>query len=180
MNESEVARQNGKTELQQQIQVQQQIQEFWNDAVRTVIRRAKGLPDDAAVVLPEGGTGKYVRYALDSNGRLSLGRRHGRLLPHWNKKRLAIKSMSLEIFKREVAVMLDALKQDAAEKGVPFTGLTDDMLGLVGVRATTLTTRYFAGNRRAAAKATNARQDVSRRINHGLQAGNEDRRAHAA
>lgn len=160
--------------------LQQQIQDFWNDAVRTVIRRSKGLPDTAAVVLPEGGTGKYIRYALDSHGRLSLGRRTGRLRPHWNKKRLAIKSLSLEIFKREAAAMIAALTQQAAEKGETFSGLTADMLGLIGVRATTLTARHFASNRRAVSRAADARQDVSRRVNHGLQQGNADRRAHAA
>src|SRR5208282_5093736 len=57
--------------------VSEELVKQWNDLVRHLVRKSRGLKPEDEVQLPGGLDGKYVAYALDKDGRLSTGKRHG-------------------------------------------------------------------------------------------------------
>lgn len=122
---------------------------------------------------------KEPRYALDRFVRLSLGKRHGRLRPHWNKARLALKSLSIETFRAEYQAHEDHLRMAATTVGQEFAGVPQDQLVKLAAHATKTAVREFRRRRFAARAARRTRQSVARRINFGIIPGNVDRRAHA-
>lgn len=148
------------------------------EGMRAVLRKAKGLPEDGVVTLP-GDTlpVRYIRYALDKNGMLATGKKHGRQRPHWNKKKLALKSLSIELFRREFAAYETAMR---AAKGKEWDGMQEADLKIVATRVAVILPGEFKVARKAARTARHNRQRVARRINFGLIPGNSDRRAHAA
>src|SRR5258708_30715042 len=105
------------------------------EGVRAVLRKAKGLPEDEVVTLP-GDTlpVRYIRYALDKKGMLATGKQHGRRRPHWNKRKLALKSLSIEIFRREFVAYESAMKQAYAVEGKAFDGMHDGDIKLLATR----------------------------------------------
>lgn len=158
-------------------------QEQWDkhvEGIRAVIRKAKGLPETEAVVLPgDSLSARYVRYALDSKGNLSMGKRRGRKNPHWNKKKLALKSLSIELFRREFIAYEAAMKEAYAKEGKQFDGMHEYDLRLLATRIAVILPGEFNARRRATRVAARDRQRVARRIGFGLLAGNGDHRAHA-
>lgn len=124
--------------------------------------------------------GRYVRYAFDRNGFLSIGKGKGRLKPHWNKTKLQLKDTALGVFRKNLlAYEMEMRKEDAID-GKAFQGLTDEEIMPIAIRSTKNVGRVLKQRRKARREAARLRQEVSRRINRGLIPGNSDRRAHAA
>lgn len=157
------------------------VQAQWDklvDGCRAVLRKAKGLPEEDVVVLPgDSAPGRYVRYALDKNGYLSTGKKHGRRRPHWNKKKLALKDLSIQLFRREFVLYEEAMRK---AKGADWKGMEAADLSIVAARVAVILPGEFNARRTAARVAARNRHRVARRINYGLLASNADRRAHAA
>jgi len=151
------------------------------EGVRAVLRKAKGLPEDGVVTLP-GDTlpVKYVRYALNNKGMLATGKQHGRRKPHWNKRKLALKSLSIELFRREFVAYESAMREAYAKEGKEFDGMHEGDIKLLAVRINLILPGEFNARRTAARVAARNRQRTARRVNFGLLPGSADRRAHAA
>src|SRR5258708_3978322 len=143
------------------------------EGVRAVLRKAKGLPEDEIVTLP-GDTlpVRYIRYALDKKGMLATGKQHGRRRPHWNKRKLALKSLSIELFRREFAAYEAARKGIYEKDGKKFDGMHAADIKILATRIAVILRGEFNAARPAARVAARNRQRVARRINFGLLPGN--------
>jgi hypothetical protein len=170
------------------------------DALMRSIQQAKALGKSPAILedIPTGYTmklgkdkygnvlvpalrGKYVRYAFDRYGRLSTGAPgRGRLRPHWNKTKLMIKDLGIELFRQGFTAYSDEMRAEDAKDGKPFQGITPEEFAPIAANAVKDAPRLFKKLRRAERKARRARQHVARRINFGLIPGNVDRRNHAS
>lgn len=123
--------------------------------------------------------GKYVRYAFDRYGRLSLGHGKGRLKRHFTKTQLAMKSAAIEQFRAEYTAYESMMRIEDAKDGKAFQGVTEEEIMAFAPGATKRGVRAMRKQRRAEARAKRARQQASRKINFGMLPGNSDRRAHA-
>lgn len=160
-------------------------QEQWNtlvDGIRAVLRKAKGLPEEGIVTLPgDNLPSRYIRYALDKHGMLSTGNtRQGRRRKHWNKRKLALKSLSIELFRREFVAYENAMRDVYAKDGKEFDGMHEADIKLLATRINLILPGEFNARKAAARVAARNRQRTARRVNFGMLPGNSDRRAHAA
>lgn len=123
--------------------------------------------------------GRYVAFAFDKYGRLSTGKGKGRLKPHWNQRKLGIKSLAIDIFRTEYAAYEKQMRLEDEKDGKEFQGISPEEFAPIAARSMKLGGREFKRRRKAERHARRERQRVSARINFGLIPGNADKRAHA-
>jgi hypothetical protein len=168
----------------------------WTKVVREIITKSKG----EGAEVPEGETGKYIKYALDANGNLSFGKRHGRRKPRGKhagfkkQRQIAIAGIAQKLFGAYLTSLFKAAKveQDAAMAKAKEEGASEEELLKIGMApltqekmnkaqkwAFTKAVEIYEAPERAEKKLRRLRQHTARRINFGLIAGNVDRRCHA-
>lgn len=136
--------------------------------------------DKYGTVLAPKHRGKHIRFAFDKDGRLSTGHPHGRIKPHMNKNRMALKNFQTAVFRREYAAYEKEIRAEDAKDGKPFGGVTTEELAAITIRSMIMGQREFKKTRQQERAAQRARQKAARRINFGLVPGNADRTAHTA
>lgn len=167
-------------------EIQAMREKQWNTVVTTIIRKSKGLKDEAEVTLPTGETGRYIKYALDNQGRLSLGARRGRIKPRPNQTVSLVTNLAQRLFPKllheMIGEMLKTRKEEDKDKPMQFS---DELVQLVASRAGLQAKKFYSSKQKRESKAIRLRQKISRRINAGSVRpsyfeGNRDRRSHAA
>ena len=158
----------------------------WSSVVSNILRKSKKLAPENEVELPEGGTGTYIKYALDKNGRLSTGRGRG----EGYGRRKGVRLTSYQATKNKMTGMLFdnylgslfRARQKEAQAPPEVDGKRPDPKPMTQVDvqkaqayAADMAERLTTMNAKAKAKAARKRQDVSRRINRGLIPGNSQR-----
>jgi hypothetical protein len=120
--------------------------------------------------------GRYVKYAFDSRGMLSIGKPKGRENPHRSPREQKIKNLCVESFKKE----FESFHSFASEKlGEDFLGVSPEDFVKIADKATVKAKREFYRKLRSERKERNARSLSSRQINRGLIQGADNRIAHA-
>lgn len=155
----------------------------WNETVRAIIRRARGLQDDAVVDLPNGVEGTYIRYALDKNGNLSMGKTRGRLrLRHAKRDMNALAKISSQLFTERLSRIFAKIAaatptDENGKKEMP--PLTQEQFRDAMTYAEKRAPHVLAEQQlNPGRKAARERQQASRRINAGLV--QTQRAAHSA
>lgn len=113
-------------------------------------------------------TGRYIRYALNSKGQLSLGAhftKGKRRNPHWNKTKLAVNSRAIELAKKSRALL--AVIRAAEGKEI---SAQDEYL--IIAKSAQMALEQVAAERHQRKRLKNAMRDASRRINRGTIHGN--------
>lgn len=163
--------------------------EIWTKTVKAVIRQSKGLKADEEVELPNGGTGRYIKYAFDNRGQLSTGKGHGRRRRRVKPHMLEFTRLSQQLFGvylqsefKKAAAQLQIDKAAAEASGSPapeMPAMTQDIFNRAQVWATRKAEEVLKARADVGRKAARLRQKTSRRINAGTIPGNSDRRSHA-
>lgn len=161
--------------------------EQWRKTVTEIIRHARGLKPEDFVELPSGETGRYIRHAFDNKGRLSLGKKHGRMKQRPNKAAFAISLIGQRLFTKFLVkefhkFLVKEFHKSQTQIGSPDTPTqtTAEINQKCQRNAARQAEREYNGPIKAQAKAARRRQQTSRRINAGLIPGGADRRSHAA
>lgn len=180
------------TPEQQRAKVVAFIGQQWNhigDEARRAIAKARGLlnpsitltSDELQNLIPlEGDTMRYAkdketglpRIAASRLGLMCFPKQRGRKNRHLTKSEMAIKSASLQIFRRLFAECAAHMEAKIKEKGEPFYGIPEDMLNQLGARAARLGAIQVGMNNRVARRHVRRQQALSRNINRGLLNGN--------
>ena len=153
-------------------------------AWESVVRRLNPLTSPL-LPLPEEPRGRYIKYAYDASGRLALPRGRGkRLHPHRKLQNLQRQRDLAYIAQNLFTVALQnkfRAAQEIAAGTSPFTmpPLTMEDVNKLKVWALTKAHEILQTEANNASNAARHRHDVSRRINAGTLAGNNDRAAHA-
>lgn len=151
------------------------MQAAWEAFVRKIIAKSKKIePKD--VEMPEGQSGTYTALAFDSNGMYSTPRPRGRKRPHWRPAMNAIKSLTLEIFRREYEESFRIEMLDAAREGrqLPEELGQQETIQLY-VKASMAAQQQFQLRVSNGKRDTRRRQKLSHRINAGLISPNVNR-----
>lgn len=153
--------------------------EMWGKLVRGIIRKAKGLKEEDVVDLPEGETGKYIAYALDNHGRLSVGKGRGRRKTRLKPHQAALQRLTGQLFGVYLTSAFKAAQDVAKAEGTEAKQIDGTIVQKAQKWATDKAIELTARPVRAAAKAARKRGEASRLINAGIRPSNP-RRAHAA
>lgn len=153
--------------------------ELWNNLVTGIIRKAKGLKPEEAVELPNGGEGRYIAYALDSQGRFSAGKGHGRRKVRFKSHQADMERLKGQLFGIYLTSAFKAA-QATAKEGEQAEPITAEVVHKGQRWIQRKAEQIMAAPKKRAAKAARKRQQASRRINAGVTPGNSDRRAHAS
>lgn len=142
--------------------------EIWNTTVRNIIRKAKGLKPEDHVDLPNGETGRYLRLALDKNGNLSTGKRHGRLKARRRPSQVALAMLEQQLFAERLAFFFKRARRIADETKAEIKPINQEQFAAAlrysKEEALLRTLRPI----KAARKAARKRQQNSRRVNAGI------------
>lgn len=157
---------------------------MWNNLVSNLLRKAKGLKPEEAIELPNGGEGKYIAYAFDNQGRLSVGKQRGRRRQRIKSHQATFNRLVSQLFGVYLSSLFrkaQAVAKAASTPEVPVepVPMTQDDVNRAQKWAIAKAGQITNAPKKQAAKAARARQKVSRRINSGVLAGNSDRCAHA-
>jgi hypothetical protein len=154
--------------------------ELWQNVVTSVIRKSKGLKPEDTVELPDGNEGRYIAFALDNQGRLSMGKPHGRRKVRLKPHQAAKAELTQRLFGGYLASKFQEAKAVAVAAGTP------DEVGQFKMEDFTKAQKWAVRKAevltnaplKAAAKKARRRQQASRRICFGIVP--TDRRAHTA
>lgn len=158
-------------------------QEAWENLVKAVIRKSKGLGIDGEVEIPAGQSGHYIKYAMDASGQyFSSGKGHGRRRGvRWTTQKAEISRIYNALFSAGMAgafkaAQVEAEKASTPENKVQMAPITrEKLLDIQRWAETKAPEIYHAridGGRR---KAARKRQQMARRQGFGLVAGNRAR-----
>lgn len=155
--------------------------ELWQVVVTDVVRKSRGLKPEDVVTLPDGNEGRYIAFAFDNQGRLSMGKGHGRRKVRFKTHQAAKQKMTMNLFGGYLASKFKEAQAQAAKDGVKdigqFSQADFEKAQKWAVRKAEVLTNAPT---KAARKAANLRSRISRRINAGVIPGNSDRRSHSA
>ena len=153
----------------------------WNSLVINIIRKSKGLKPEEHVDLPSGGTGTYVRYAMNNQGQFALPKGRGRRKPHRKPRAILFGRLVNHYFGVALTGAYKKSVEDAKAAGKenpePITQFIVRAAQEFAIEQAQKSIKRHADVDR---KARQARQKLSRRINFGLVAGNANHCAHAA
>lgn len=155
----------------------------WGDIVRGIIRKSKNLKADAEVEMPEGETGRYIKYAYDNQGRFSLGKAKGRRLrPHQSPAAIELLRVTNFCLHQELGKVFKAMETAAKAEGEDAKPSNIDQIAFDKCRdkAFARAVDVIHRSKADAKKARRQRHRTARRINFGLIPGNARRDSHSA
>jgi hypothetical protein len=107
-------------------------------------------------------------FAKNKYGLYSIPKGHGRIKPHMNLRRQAVKAAALRIFETLFAEAAQRLEATCKEEKIEYLGIPDAMIPELGEKAARIAIREVAAQRKATARSKRRRQEFSRRVNAGL------------
>jgi hypothetical protein len=112
----------------------------------------------------------YIKLAKNMHGLLSIPKQKGRRNHHMSQHHQALKSESIRVFRNLLETHVAKFKATTADTGVEYSGIPDDVIGVIGKQAARIAIRNV--NEALFRKRTKARrrQEHSRKVNAGTTA----------
>lgn len=132
--------------------------------------------------------GDTMRYAKDKHGKkrmatdrygfVAFPKQSGRRKPHMSRHAHTIKNKSIAIFKTLFKLQIAEGEAAAKAKGETYNGIPTEELTKLGARAATLGNVQATAARKLHNRRARRRQQLSRRINYGIQPRNTNVQAY--
>lgn len=164
-----------------------QMEVAWNRLVVGIIRRARGLKPEDEVELPEGETGRYIKYAMDPSGQyLSPGKGHGRRKVRFTTQKAEVARITHQLVSAGLAAAFKRAQAEAEAASTPENKVEMkplDINKLIEIKSwaeahapEVYRARIDGGKSKAARK----RHRMSRRVGFELVAGNKAKNTFSA